>query len=397
MHTDLALLLLQHLPNTTTNTYWQLLKVFPSIDSALEANPEKLSKLLSEAAIGELLKYRQVGDCAPLGVSVRKTLDWCAQQGVELVSIRSDSYPAVLREIPKAPALLYVKGRKQVLALPQLAMVGSRSPSPGGLATARDFGNHLAAGGLTITSGLALGIDQAAHEGALDAGGTTIAVMATGIEQIYPRRNSALAERIVEQGGALITEFPLGSAPQAAFFPQRNRIISGLSAGVLVVEAAVKSGSLITARFALQHNREVFAIPGSIHNPLSRGCHALIKEGATLVESAQDIIVQLEGYLSMKWQELGLPHARPRNAPSGLALMERGELIESPMEQAVLAQLDYAPATLDELSQRTGMALGELLANLLTLELKGLASSFNGGYARMARTGLKPLLPTERL
>lgn len=217
--------------------------------------------------------------------------------------------------------------------------------------------------------------------------------MATGMDQIYPRRNQDLAERIVAAGGALITEFPLGTAPQAAFFPQRNRIISGLSAGVLVVEAAIKSGSLITARFALQHNREVFAIPGSIHNPLSRGCHALIKDGAVLTESADDIFQHLAGYLSLKWQELGLPSERANSAPSGLALMERGELIESPTEAAVLAQLDFTPATLDELGERTGLPIGELLASLLTLELKGLASSFNGGYTRMTPTSLRaPLL-----
>lgn len=393
MQMEYALLLLQHLPNTTTNTYWQLLKVFPSLEAALEANPEKLQKLLSEAAVSELLRHRHDSAASALSQKVQKALDWCQQQDVELVSIYSDAYPAVLREIPKAPALLYVKGRVSALTLPQLAIVGSRSPSPSGIATARDFAQHLAAGGLAITSGLALGIDQAAHEGAVEAGGATLAVMATGIDQLYPRRNQALAERIVASGGALITEFSIGTAPQAAFFPQRNRIISGLSAGVLVVEAAVKSGSLITARFALQHNREVFAIPGSIHNPLSRGCHALIKEGAVLTESADDIIQHLAGYLSLKWQELGLTLPKAAGAPSGLALMERGELIETPCEAAVLAHLDYVPASLDQLTERTGLPVGELLASLLTLELKGLASSFNGGYTKMQRTALRAPLP----
>lgn len=393
MQMEYALLMLQHLPNTTTNTYWQLLKAFPSLEAALEANPEKLEKLLSAAAIGELLDHRRHSVSSNLGQRVQKAMDWCQQEAIHLVSIHSDLYPSVLREIPKAPALLYVKGRVQALALPQLAIVGSRSPSPSGINTAREFAHHLAAGGLAITSGLALGIDQAAHEGALNAEGATLAVMATGIDQIYPRRNQALADRIVAGGGALITEFPLGTAPQAAFFPQRNRIISGLSAGVLVVEAVVKSGSLITARYALQHNREVFAIPGSIHNPLSRGCHALIKEGAVLTESADDIFQHLAGYLSLKWQELGLPTERPHDAPSGLTLMERGELIENPSEAVVLAQLDFNPATLDELGERTGLPIGELLASLLTLELKGLASSFNGGYTRMTPTSLRaPLL-----
>ncbi|HMU65901.1 MAG TPA: DNA-processing protein DprA, partial [Cellvibrionaceae bacterium] len=324
MQMERALLMLQHLPNTTTNTYWLLLKAFPSLEYALEANPEKLHKLLSEAAIAELLEHRRNPHGSRLTERVNRALDWCQREQVQLISINSDLYPAVLREIPKAPALIYLKGRPQALALPQLAMVGSRSPSPSGVSIAREFAQHLAAGGLAITSGLALGIDQAAHEGALAAEGMTIAVMATGIDQVYPRRNQALAERIVAAGGALITEFPIGTAPQAAFFPQRNRIISGLSAGVLVVEAAVKSGSLITARYALQHNREVFAIPGSIHNPLCRGCHALIKEGAVLTESVDDIFAHLEGYLSLKWQELGLPSRPLSDAPSGLTLMERG-------------------------------------------------------------------------
>lgn len=392
MQMERALLMLQHLPNTTTNTYWQLLKAFPSLESALEANPEKLHKLLSAAAIAELLEHRRNPQGSALTDKVNKAFDWCQHEQVQLISINHDLYPAVLREIPKAPALLYLKGRPQALSLPQLAMVGSRSPSPSGMNIARDFARHLAAGGLAITSGLALGIDQAAHEGALAAEGVTLAVMATGIDQIYPRRNQALAERIVAAGGALITEFPLGTAPQAAFFPQRNRIISGLSAGVLVVEAAVKSGSLITARYALQHNREVFAIPGSIHNPLSRGCHALIKEGAVLTESADDILAHLEGYLSMKWQELGLPRRLSQAAPSGLSLMERGELIDNPLETVVLEQLDFNPATLDELGERTGLPIGDLLTSLLTLELKGLASSFNGGYTRMAPTSLRPPL-----
>lgn len=392
MQLERALLMVQHLPNTTTNTYWQLLKAFPSVEYALEANPEKLHKLLSPAAIAELLEHRRNPHGSALAQQVERTLDWCHQEQVHLVSINQDAYPAVLREIPKAPALLYLKGRPQALALPQLALVGSRSPSPSGMNIAREFAQHLAAGGLAITSGLALGIDQAAHEGALAAQGCTLAVMATGIDQIYPRRNQALAEHIVASGGALITEFPVGTAPQAAFFPQRNRIISGLSAGVLVVEAAVKSGSLITARYALQHNREVFAIPGSIHNPLSRGCHALIKEGAVLTESADDILAHLEGYLSLKWQELGLPRQLSSTAPSGLALMERGELIDNPLETVVLEQLDYTPVSLDDLSERTGLPIGDLLTSLLTLELKGLASSFNGGYTRMAPTSLRPPL-----
>lgn len=205
-------------------------------------------------------------------------------------------YPALLAEVADAPPLLYVEGAPETLERPQLAMVGSRRASPAGLGTAWSFARSLAQGGFAITSGLALGIDGAAHEGALEVGGATVAVLGTGLRRLYPRRHEALARRIVEGGGALVSELPLDSPPLPANFPRRNRIISGLSLGVLVVEASPASGSLITARLAAEQGREVYAIPGSIHHPGARGCHQLIRDGALLVESVGHVLEALRGW-----------------------------------------------------------------------------------------------------
>ena len=213
-------------------------------------------------------------------------MEWLSQPGNHVVHFQDAAYPALLKQIADPPPLLFVRGDRDYLAQPQLAIVGSRNPTHTGRALAREFAAHLASFGLTITSGLASGIDGAAHQGAIEAGGTTLAVTGTGLDRVYPARHRDLAHRVAENG-ALVTEFPPGTAPLAANFPRRNRLISGLSLGTLVVEAALRSGSLITARSALEQGREVFAIPGSIHNPLARGCHALIRDGAKLVESGE--------------------------------------------------------------------------------------------------------------
>jgi DNA processing protein len=230
---------------------------------------------------------------APDETLIDADLRWLDRSGGVLLPATAADYPPLLRESPDAPAVLYVRGETQVLRDPQLAMVGSRNPTAGGRSTARDFASFFARAGLTITSGLALGIDAACHEGALVAGGPTIAVLGCGLDQTYPREHQSLAERIAAQG-ALISEFPPGTKPMPACFPQRNRIIAGLSHGTLVVEAAQRSGSLITARLAGVAGREVFAIPGSIHNPLARGCHQLIRQGAKLVERPEDVLCELK-------------------------------------------------------------------------------------------------------
>jgi DNA processing protein len=253
---------------------------------------------------------------------------------------------------------LFVAGEPSLLERPQLAMVGSRKASRPGLDTAAAFARSLAGGGFVITSGLALGIDGAAHHGALDVDGATVAVLGTGLQHIYPQRHLGLAARIVEQGGALVSELPLDCPPQASNFPRRNRIISGLSVGVLVVEASPSSGSLITARLAAEQGREVYAIPGSIHHPGARGCHQLIREGATLVESVEDILQALRG-----WQ---------RVAP----VSEAPAQVDHPL----LAQLRAAPQTSEGLALACELSIGEVLVALTDLELQGLVACEAGRW-----------------
>lgn len=232
--------------------------------------------------------------------------------GLTLVAAHQPAYPAQLRPLADSPAVLFVRGSVDALAAPQLAMVGSRHPTALGRATAREFAYHFAAQGLAITSGLAVGIDGASHEGALAAQGMTIAVCATGLDQCYPPAHAALAERIVASGGALVSELPPGAPPLPGHFPQQNRIISGLARGVLVVEAALRSGSLSTARFAGEQSRSVLAIPGSIHSAQSRGCHKLLREGAVLVECAQDVLDEINFTSTNQWVDNLITGSDPR-------------------------------------------------------------------------------------
>ena len=280
------------------------------------------------------------------------TLRWLEAADQYLLMWDDPAYPALLAELPDAPPLLVVAGDPQALERPQLAIVGSRRASRPGLDNALAFARSLAGGGFVITSGLALGIDGAAHQGALEAGGTTVAVLGTGLERIYPARHGELARQIRERGGALVSELPLDCPPQAANFPRRNRIISGLSLGVLVVEASPSSGSLITARLAMEQGREVYALPGSIHHPGARGCHQLIREGATLVESVEHILEGLRG-----WQQL-VP------VPENLGPSR-------PAEHPLVALLHAAPASSEALAERSGWPLPEVLAALTELELDG--------------------------
>lgn len=290
-------------------------------------------------------------------------------QGVFLLCLTDPGYPALLRETPAPPPLLYGCGDPGALALPAIAVVGSRNASRGGVEHAQHFAETLAGSGFAIASGLALGIDSAAHTGALRAG-ITVAVVGTGIDRVYPRQNLGLWRDIVAAGGAVVTEFPPGTPPLAGNFPRRNRIISGLSLGVLVVEAALRSGSLITARQALEQGREVFAIPGSIDNPRARGCHQLIRDGATLVETAADIVAQLGGMLALKQLE-----ARSTDAPTPAPVStEAGR---------VLAALGHDPAAADRLVVLTGLPVAEVTAALVELELAGLVDAREGSYWRL--------------
>ena len=290
--------------------------------------------------------------------------------GLFLLALSDPDYPALLREITSPPPLLYGQGDPLALMLPAIALVGSRNASQGGLETAARFAAELTAGGFAIVSGLALGIDAAAHRGALSSG-ITAAVVGCGIDRCYPRQHQTLWQQIIAAGGAVISELPPGTPPRAEHFPRRNRIIGGLSLGVVVVEAAVRSGSLITARLALEQGREVFAIPGSIHNPLARGCHQLIREGATLVETTGDVVSQLGGMLALKRREANV------DAPPETAVAELSDAA-----RAVLAALGHEPGDADLLIVRTGLGIAELTSTLVELELAGLVESRGSIYLR---------------
>jgi DNA processing protein len=288
-------------------------------------------------------------------------LAWLEDSNNHIVTLADSDYPQTLLNIPDPPLLLYVKGRLDLLNRPALAVVGSRSATPQGMNNAEAFAKSLSDAGLCIISGMAHGIDSAAHRGALRGQGCSIAVVGTGLDKVYPAANRDLAHVLAQQG-TLVSEFPLGTPPLAANFPRRNRLISGMSLGCLVLEASLQSGSLITARLALEQGRDVFAIPGSIHAPQSKGCHALLKQGAKLVEAAQDILEELGGMLIA-------PAQTPASEGSDAALFE---------------YLGFDPVDVDTLSVRSGLTVSQLSAMLLTLELGGRICVLPGGlYQRI--------------
>ena len=293
---------------------------------------------------------------------------WAQEPGRHIVTLADPAYPQALLEIPDPPTLLYVLGRVELLNRPVLSVVGSRNPTPQGVLNAEQFAAALAGAGLVIASGMALGIDAAAHRGALAAQGDTIAFIGTGIDRVYPARNRELAHEIGARG-VIVSEFPLGTPAVAANFPRRNRLISGIARGVLVVEAAVESGSLITARLAGEQGRDVFAIPGSIHSPQARGCHRLIKEGAKLVETARDILEEL------RWA-VPAPAAPGAEAPAAAATEDGA---------GILALMGHDPCSLDELVNRSGLAADALSVLLLHLELEGRVASLPGGRYQSLR------------
>ncbi len=304
------------------------------------------------------------------GDRVERDLAWAAAPDQHLICYDDPAYPELLRHITDCPALLYVQGDPALLDQPQVAIVGARRCTPGGAINATDFAAALAATGLTVTSGLALGVDAAAHEGALRGGGHTIAVVGTGIDRLYPARNRQLADQIRERG-LIVSEFPLGAAAEPYHFPRRNRLISGLSLATLVIEAAARSGSLITARLAAEQGRDVFALPGSIHNPLSRGCHRLLREGAMLAEHPDDIIEALALELSRQSAAVTQP-AGPDM--SGIDSEHR----------LLLDSIGYDPVTPDTLVERSGLTIDKLSSMLLILELNDLIQSAPGGcYVRI--------------
>lgn len=361
-------LALLRLPGLGTRGRHALLAHFENPEAIFSARRADIEHALHSADVATR------GDRGPLhealaagpAAGVRETdLAWLAQPRCHLLTWTDPDYPRLLRELPDAPVALYVHGDRTLLARPQLAVVGSRNPTPAGRENAAAFAKSLAAAGLTVTSGLALGVDGAAHRGAL-AAGTTIAVAGTGLDRVYPPRHRELAHAIVH-AGAIVSEFPLGTPPRPENFPVRNRIISGLSLGVLVVEAAQQSGSLITARLAVEQGREVFAIPGSIHSPLARGCHALIRQGAKLVETANDVLEEL-GPLAA----LAIPAAH-ESAPA-----------LSNEESELLRHLGYDSVHIDAIIERSGLTPDRVSSMLLALELRGLIAVGPGGtYQRL--------------
>jgi DNA processing protein len=355
----------------TTEQLAALLEVFGSAHHIVRASGKELRGVgLADKAVRMLRE--------PDESRLMCAKDWLAADPANhhLLNITDPRYPHLLIESGEAPTCLFVDGDPDCLSLPQLAIVGSRHATPGGSESARDFAAHLAAAGLTITSGLAKGIDSAAHGGALTGGGKTIAVLATGPDIIYPATNLQLAESIRGQG-ALISEFAPGTPVRRDHFPRRNRIISGLSLGTFVVEAGLRSGSLITARFAGNYGREIFALPGSIHSPLSKGCHRLIKQGAKLIESAADIIEELgslTGALNVAQEYVALQTTGPQQA--GHKDPDYAKLLES---------LGHDPVSIDRLANRSGLTAEQLSSMLLILELEERVNSLPNGCFQLTK------------
>jgi len=302
---------------------------------------------------------------------------WLEQPGHRLVTLGSRDYPPLLNTLPDAPLALWIKGSQpELLCAPQLAMVGSRNPTHNGLDTAERFARYLSDQGLTITSGLAIGIDAACHRGGLAGSARTVAVLGSGPDVIFPRANDLLAQNIVADG-LLVSEYPPGTPARSFHFPQRNRLIAGLAVGTIVVEAARRSGSLITARLAADYGREVFAIPGSIHSPLARGCHRLIKDGAKLVEDATDVLVELSPLLQIETSNTAAAEE------SGSA---QSALTEQPGYPELLQAMGFSPSTVEHISTRTGLTTAEVSSMLLLLELEGFVETLPGGlYSRLPK------------
>ncbi len=342
----------------------KLLSAFGLPANVFATSFSALTKVVSERVAHALI----APPSAETHALIERTLAWSEQPDNHVLTLADRTYPATLLNIPDPPIMLYAKGRLGLLASPAIAVVGSRNATTQGVLNAEKFSETLSQAGLTIASGLALGIDTAAHQGGLRGNGATVAVIGTGADIVYPARNRALAHQIAA-GGCIVSEYPLGMPAIAANFPRRNRIISGLARAVLVIEAAAQSGSLITARMAAEQGRDVFAIPGSIHSPLSKGCHLLIKQGAKLVESAQDILEELPDF------QCGAENPKSVSGPSS----------DTDAIHPLLCAMGFDPVVLDALALRMGADAATLSAQLLTLELDGKVETLPGGaYRRLA-------------
>jgi len=350
-----AWLALDLIPGLGGENTRKLLAEFGSPARALQQSSTRL-----RAVIGD--KLATAVAAGPPAEKLKASLEWLKSESNHLLTLADEDYPRALLEITDPPPILYLKGRRELLNRPAIAIVGSRNATPVGLQNAQAFAQNLSLAGLTVISGMALGIDAAAHHGGLAGAGSSIAVVGTGLDLVYPARNKALAQELAVNG-LILSEFSLGTPALAQNFPRRNRLISGLSRGVLVVEAALASGSLITARLAGEQGREVFAIPGSIHSPFSKGCHQLIKQGAKLVDDANDILVELQ------W--------------SGAA-PKREQRDDSEPEDAFLTAMGYDPVSIDHLVERASMSADQVGARLTELEISGAIAALPGGkYQRL--------------
>jgi len=361
------------LPKFGARRQQAILEQLPEFEQLLTHNAATLKALgLAAETIDALEAWRRQDSAHPVVASADGIYRNCLRTGTAIVTMADADYPEPLRHIHDGPLVLYVRGDRSLLGREQIGIVGSRNATRAGLEHARCFAAALGQKGLLVTSGLALGVDGAAHAGALDAGFPTVAVIGNGVDKPYPYRHRTLSERIAGEG-VIVSEYPPGTSAKAGHFPRRNRIISGLSRGILVVEAGLKSGSLITARLALEQGREVFAIPGSVHNPLARGCHHLIRQGAKLVETVDDICEELGGWWT--GQNEGDPSSVVMKRPAIEGLDSR--------EIAVLEALGYDPQSTDDLCSVTGLPADQLMQSLLLLELQGLVDSAPGGFQRI--------------
>ena len=358
-----AWLWLIHLKGFSLSAKHILLEHLGSPEGVMDLKPRQLTELV--LAAGGRLRSPVAIDRSLISRLVARDVALIHRLGARFVGISDADFPLPLRQIEPAPLGLFVLGNYQLLKSYQVALVGSRMASRGGMMIAAQFAADLTAAGVTVTSGLARGIDGSAHRGALDVGGNTLAVVANGIDRIYPESNRALREEIA-QHGLLVSEYPPGSEPRRAHFPQRNRIISGLSRATVVVEAGLRSGSLITARLAAEQGREVFAVPGSIHSPGSRGCHHLLRQGAALAESAADVLA-----------ELGIGHETTAESATTISPELSGDI------QRIYDLLEHTPCPLDEIIEHSGLTTDQVSSILIRLELQGLVSETSGGYLRL--------------
>lgn len=366
-------LYLHHTAGIGRKTFKALLKTFNDVDAIFDASLSQLKALASEAGISNNIINALCNNKRP---NISADLQWLANKHHHIITLFDEHYPTQLKELDDAPLILYVRGDPEYLLQPQLAIVGTRNPTAAGENIAKEFANHIANAGITITSGLASGIDGASHVGALRGLAGTVAVVAHGLDIVYPAKHQQLAQDIT-QNGAVISEMPIGTQPKSGLFPRRNRMISALSLGTLVVEAAQKSGSLITARYALEQNKEVFAIPGSIHNPMVRGCHQLIQQGAKLVETANDILEELSIPVSQadQYPKKSRRYTHENSKDSQLAL--------DPDHQKLLKCLAYEPSCIDELAHCSNFSAAEVASMLLILELEGIVISQDGRFTRI--------------